>query len=385
MALNPFSADVLSRYMVLSVDKSSDSQIADEFDLVALVVHAGMIAVGFRLVSLGEGQRKTNTQSDADDVKPLPPSWNQNDNSYAFTYAHSQSSMKFLVKVSRMFKKATVSGMGDGDDKHYTFDLAPLDHIRPSVAYPLRIAGVNTTTDGNLEDKQRELQNDVFQSPGRLSDIGVLLKQKIIQKLAPGISKAGYQEDAESREDRATDGARQGAHGRAQDPPRPQGDLPEPARPNPYPGMDPLAVPRPPRRDPGELYPPGFTDEYEINQPGRGGLRGGPPMGIGERDLYPPGLGPGDGMRPFFGPGHPASGGIGGGGSGGMHPTFDDPMFGGGGGGGYDPSAPPGARFDPVNPGQRGPPRGSGGLPGGGRLGGGPPNPFGGFGGNDFI
>jgi hypothetical protein len=59
--------------------------------------------------------------------------------------------------------------------------------------------------------------------------------------------------------------------------------------------------------------------------------------------------------------------------------------------------APPGARYDPVGPGDgppnlRGGPRfpGRGGGLGGGGLGGGsggfgPPNPFGGFGGNDFI
>ena len=51
--------------------------------------------------------------------------------------------------------------------------------------------------------------------------------------------------------------------------------------------------------------------------------------------------------------------------------------------------APPGARYDPVGPGDA-PPMARGGLrfpggSGGGGLGGGPPNPFGGFGGNDFI
>lgn len=49
---------------------------------------------------------------------------------------------------------------------------------------------------------------------------------------------------------------------------------------------------------------------------------------------------------------------------------------------------PPGARYDPIGPGG-GPPQGRGGprFPGrGGGIGGGaPPNPFGGFGGNDFI
>lgn len=68
-----------------------------------------------------------------------------------------------------------------------------------------------------------------------------------------------------------------------------------------------------------------------------------------------------------------------------MHPTFDDPMFGGGGGGpgGYDPRVPLGARYDPIGPGD-GPPnlRGQPRFPG---ARGGPMNPFGGFGGGDFI
>ena len=63
-------------------------------------------------------------------------------------------------------------------------------------------------------------------------------------------------------------------------------------------------------------------------RPPRGGIGGERrPLNIGERDLYPQGLGPHDPLR---------GGGFGPGG-GGMHPTFDDPMFGGrrGGGGQY--------------------------------------------------
>lgn len=86
----------------------------------------------------------------------------------------------------------------------------------------------------------------------------------------------------------------------------------------------------------------------------------------------------------------------GGGPSGGMHPSFDDPLFAGRGGGEddfFNPQVPPGARYDPLGPGD-GPRRGAGGrmggpgfrggFDGGGGFGG-PPNPFGGFGGGDFI
>lgn len=94
----------------------------------------------------------------------------------------------------------------------------------------------------------------------------------------------------------------------------------------------------------------------------------------GDRDLYPQGLGPRD---PFYGGVGP---GLGPQGGGGMHPTFDDPLFAGQGqaGRGYDPQAPPGSRYDPVGPGLGGHPRGAG-------MGGRPPNPFGGFGDGDFI
>ena len=103
------------------------------------------------------------------------------------------------------------------------------------------------------------------------------------------------------------------------------------------------------------------------------------PLVIGARDLSPPGLGPNDPLR--MGPGGGFQGG------GGMHPTFDDPLFGGQGGARpYDPRAPPGARYDPIGPGD-GPPNMRGGprFPGAPGRGGFGRNPFGGFGSNDFI
>lgn len=97
----------------------------------------------------------------------------------------------------------------------------------------------------------------------------------------------------------------------------------------------------------------------------------GSPFNIGHDDLNPPGLGPNDPLRGSF---------VGGGGfGGGMHPTFNDPLFRGTGGRGRggqgNPQVPEGARYDPLGPGD-GPQRGVGGRP---------PNPFGGFGSNDFI
>jgi len=294
--------------------------------------------------------------------------------------------MEYLIKVNRLGSKAVIFGLAEGDDKTASFDIKVNDFISPSSLPSTPLSG-----EAKLEDAQKALQ-DIFISSGRLADLGALLKLNIIQKLAPGIHKPGYEESAEtaaSSSNQEEDGGGRRRSPPPREPERPHFDPlrddpidPRPAR--PYPFDDPLA--EPPRRPNLPEPIPGFEDEYEINRPPRGyPLPGRGPANYGENDLYPPGLGPHDPLRPgFLGGGLPRPGG-------GMHPTFDDPLFGGRGGGGlYDPSAPPGSRYDPVGPG--GAPRdnrGGGGFPGGrGGFGGGfggPPNPFGGFGSNDFI
>lgn len=378
---NIFSALSLSEYMLSSLPADADPQLKNPFDTVALLAHACMLVVGFRLEGLGEDHR-IEVKSEGTAVQPLPREWNASSTyDYAFRYAHEQSSLKYLVKVSRLGGKAVVNGMAIDDDKVHTMDF-PIKEFLSSSPFPYTAQPSN-----DKGQKARALEN-LFISPGRITDLGSLLKVQIIQKLAPGLYKEGYEESAHAasqnedrdrrvqpvpnREDQTTP-VNDPLHG---------GRLPPNAEPRPY--DDPLAAA--PRRPfpPGDFPPPGFEDEYEINRPpGRGGLgEGRRPLNIGERDLYPPGLGPHDPLRGGgFGPG-----GVGGGG---MHPTFDDPLFGGGGGGtgGYDGRAPPGARYDPIGPGD-GPPnlRGGRGFPGGGGFGGGrPQNPFGGFGGGDFI
>lgn len=285
------------------------------------------------------------------------------------------------MKVNRLGGKAVVFGMAVGDDKTTNFDLVVKDYISESQL------PVNLAEDASTEDTKKALQ-DLFISVGRLSDLGSLLKTSVIQKLAPRLHKEGYEEE-QQQDDR---GERyQPRQGEPRGPRRPEPNEPEPAR--PYPFDDPLHAPPRGGQRPLPEPIPGFEDEYEINNRPRG-RDDRFPTGIGHNDLYPPGLGPHDPLRPHLGGGLPRPGGMGGG----MHPTFDDPLFGGRGGGpgGYDPSAPPGARYDPVNPGD---PlrdnRGGGRFPGGGFGGpggppapnpwGGPPNPFGGFGGGDFI
>ncbi|GAB7361656.1 hypothetical protein MBLNU230_g1706t1 [Neophaeotheca triangularis] len=372
---NVLSAASISQHMAISLPQSADPQLRNTYDAIALAAHATMLAVGFRLVGLNEDHR-LEAQANATETPSLPAEWNASSGSYSFRYAHVQSSLDYVLKVNRMGNKAVVMGMGIGDDRTCQFDITIQDYTSPSNL-PL----TPRSEGSDVAEVARKLV-DVFISAGRLSDFGSLMRINVVQKLVPSLHKEGYEETQTSQSNSASTNRRE-SHPR-RDPERPERDpLREdrdpPARPHPL--HDPLAQgPRRPMPEPM----PGFEDEFEAQRPLRGGVpgAGGFPR-IGDRDLYPQGLGPNDPMRGGVGPGLGPMGGMGGGG---MHPTFDDPLFAGQGqrGGGYDPRAPPGARFDPTGPGMGGGP-GLGGHPRGAGMGGRPPNPFGGFGDGDFI
>lgn len=379
--MDPLSIESILKHMADALpthekgDTSSD--FSSSYEAIALFSHACMISVGFRLLGFGEGQK---IEAECSRLAPrLSSKWNSSFGSHSFLYAHSQSSMEYVVKVDRLGGKAEIRGIGLGDERISRFEVTAKDYVS-SAALPLRIP---LTADGeedrsDLESKLRE----IFISPSRIQDLASEFKLAIIQKLMPGLHKEGYQESPNAAGPSAARDAhdeREEAHARRNPPRDPLADprIPAPAR--PYPFDDPLAAgPRRPIPQ-GDFPPPGFDDEYDLNRPLRGMAPpfpgAGSPFGIGHDDLNPPGLGPHDPLRGSF----VGGGGLarpGGGFGGGMHPTFDDPLFGGQGQGrGGNPYAPPGARYDPLGPGD-GPQRGGGGRP---------PNPFGGFGSNDFI
>ncbi|CZR64509.1 uncharacterized protein PAC_14407 [Phialocephala subalpina] len=377
MANNPLSTESILQHMADALpthpDGETGSDLSSSYEAIALFAHACMTAVGFRLVGFGEGNKM---EAECTRLAPrLAAQWNSSFGSHSFLYAHSQSLMQYVVKVDRLGGKAEIRGIGLGDERISRFEITAKDYVS-SAALPLRI----TLTSSGQEDRSDlpAKLKEIFISPSRIQDLASEFKVTIIQKLMPGLHKEGYEEAANTQEDIADERAE--GHARRnprQDPLRDLG-LPEPAR--PYPFQDPLAAnPRRPVPQ-GDFPPPGFDDELDMNRPLRGMAPpfpgAGSPFNIGHDDLNPPGLGPNDPLRGSF----VGGGGYGGlprpGGMGGMHPTFDDPLFGGQGGQrGQDPRAPPGARYDPLGPGD-GPQRGGGGRP---------PNPFGGFGSNDFI
>lgn len=351
--------------------------VKDQYAAIALFCHSCMIAAGFRLVGLGEDHR-IEPSSMQQEIPPLPHEWDASA-TYAFRYKHAQSSMEYLLKVNRLGSKAVIMGVGLGDDKTAQLEVKVQDYISENSVKEV---------EAGSEQVHTQLKN-VFISQGRIEDLASLFSTQIIDRLAPGIRKEGYEATASTQRTATERDDRRGPPLRPEIDQQPRrdplrDDRPEPAR--PYPFHDPLAMPRP--RPVPDFAPPGFEDEHELQRPGRGFIDGGrTPFGnIGERDLYPQGLGPNDPFR--MGPG--GGGGIRGGG--GMHPTFDDPIFGDRGGQpAFDPRVPPGARYDPMGPGD-GPPNGASDGPrmpgrGGGGYGGfgAPPNPFGGFGGGSFI
>lgn len=205
------------------------------------------------------------------------------------------------------------------DDKTATLDITTNDY----------------TSSSNFPKPFSDLTEDVntlktlFNSSARLADLITAYKVQIIQKLLPGLTKAGYSEAS------STDN---GNNGGTAPPPPPAGG---PSVPRGGGGV-PL---RPDNEiDPGRIgAPPQFP---------RAGL-GQNPLEIGRSDLDPlggqvgrlPGAG-GDGM--FVGPNHPLFGRE----QGQVNPLGGAPQRGPWGGDGFLPplGAPPGARFDPITP-----------------------------------
>jgi hypothetical protein len=54
---NPLSALSLSTFMAASLPKGAESKLNSAYEAVALAAHAGMLAVGFRLIGLGEDDK----------------------------------------------------------------------------------------------------------------------------------------------------------------------------------------------------------------------------------------------------------------------------------------------------------------------------------------
>ncbi|KAF7313694.1 hypothetical protein HMN09_00526200 [Mycena chlorophos] len=269
-----------------------DTTLSSPQDAIAALLHTAMHTLAFRLIAVDDASTSTSP------LPVVPASWNRSGpNHYMFKYKHDQSSLVFVLTISKLGGRSLINAIALESDKASSLDIATDDFTSPSF-YPHRL------NDGPLIHG--------FISSNRVTDLMSQFKLKIIQKLVPGLRKEGYIETEHTASSSSTEN-------------RPSTSTqPEPVR----------------RFEPPPLFP-------DLELPTRSGPRN--PLEIGRRDLdpfpanpfSPPPLFPGnngDGM--FVGPGHPMFAGRRGG------------QQGPWGGDGFLPpmGAPPGARFDPVGP-----------------------------------
>ncbi|KAF8528805.1 PI31 proteasome regulator N-terminal-domain-containing protein [Hysterangium stoloniferum] len=270
-------------------------------DAIVALIHTCMHVLSFRLVGTDDADTIATYPDNL-----LPDAWNARGPAvYTLRYKHEQSSLTFVVNVSKLATRTIINAIAVESDKIASLDIRTDDYTSASF-FPYKVSA----------PESQPLVHG-FISSNRLADLVQAYKFKIIQKLVPGLRKEGYTE--------ATD---EGSSSRSrQEQPRPQARPVSPARPE---------------------YPP-FGD-----QPGQQPYHN--PLSIGRRDLDPIPVHPSFAPPPLFGGPSGGDGMI----VGPDHPIFRDRFAAGRGTGRQGPwggdgflppmGAPPGARFDPIAP-----------------------------------
>ena len=76
-------------------------------DAIAALVHTALTVLGFRLTAVDESTPTRTFENNA-----LPEEWNQHGpGNYAFKYRHEQSSLEFLVKVTKLGSRTLVNSI----------------------------------------------------------------------------------------------------------------------------------------------------------------------------------------------------------------------------------------------------------------------------------
>ena len=167
--------------------------LSSPLEAISALSHACMLTTGFRFLGCGEDHKagpqphphhlectdSIELEFDESNIQKLWTS--ESPSHHEFRYAHPQSSMQFIIKVSRMGGKTVIMGVAIGDDKTTSFDIKTEDFTSAAV-FPW------TTSSG-----QDVLSG--FIGENRLKDLTGLFKINILQKLIPGLGKEGYSEE----------------------------------------------------------------------------------------------------------------------------------------------------------------------------------------------
>ncbi|KAK0746477.1 PI31 proteasome regulator N-terminal-domain-containing protein [Schizothecium vesticola] len=349
--------DAMAEALPTHEQGDTTSDISSSLDVITLLVHACMVKSQFLLWSTNDDPNKGDPECES--LRPrLPKGWNDNTKLSTLVYTRHDSPRKFLIRVTRQGPSLEITGLIPSGPSHtHRFSLNARDVISQKNL-PVRIAFSAQGHELRGQELAAQIAS-VFTNPADLDTTASTIHQTIIQPLLDTPPPASSDEDQPKPSTRSSlqESAPQTADRQPTStlPPDAPYSFPDPALPARDPAQPPETVPQ------GDFPPPGFDDELDLHRrhPIPTFPDGDRAPSIGSRDLYPAGLGPHDPLVPYFG----GFRGIGGDGGGGMHPTFDDPLFRGGprggGGGGFDSQVPPGARYDPLGPG--GSPRHGGG------------------------
>ncbi|KAJ3554165.1 hypothetical protein NM688_g3247 [Phlebia brevispora] len=149
-------------------------------EALAGLVHTAMSVLGFRLTAVDDSSPARTFEDNL-----LPDEWNQHGpGSYTLRYRHEQSSLEFLVKVSKLGNRTVINAIAIETDKVATLDIPTSDFTSPSFfPYDLSAADAPPLVHG-------------FISSNRIADFISQFQMMIVQKLIPGLRKEGYQEQS---------------------------------------------------------------------------------------------------------------------------------------------------------------------------------------------
>ncbi|CAK7274209.1 hypothetical protein SEPCBS57363_006042 [Sporothrix epigloea] len=390
--------------------------IGSPLDAIALFCHAFLASLGFRFQQVVHNYHSGTTRTIRGDIgageqdsNRLPPSWNDGSDEadLGFTYSLEDD-------AGGPVKSLNISIKASGATMHVSAvaidSPALIGQMSVSVAQflntkmlPVFLPAADRSGSGDIPSSQRfDTLRELYCDADALSLLSKLFQFEIVQRLIPNLERPGYKRLEKHPDQKASDtglsslqkgGSKSEAHNgnsgsvaeqnyadksnseifndRANPPPfleepvgvrPPQESLPDPGPFVPDAGSVPVsgsgssASRADPARPAADFPPPQFEDEHQmLRAPGVGGRGSG--FGIGYDDLNPPHLGPRDPLHPSLTGSSNSGLRIGPGGFGGMHPTFDDPLFTGirgqggrGHNGEFDPQHPPGARWDEPGP-----------------------------------
>jgi proteasome inhibitor subunit 1 (PI31) len=106
------TADILDPSAILDLLPSLLPQaklLASPEDAIAALVHSALTTLAFRLVAIDQVATSSASQSKSN---VLPVEWNKNGPSYySFKYRHEQSSLDFLISVSKLGTRTLVNAI----------------------------------------------------------------------------------------------------------------------------------------------------------------------------------------------------------------------------------------------------------------------------------